>query len=123
MNAPPSVMIVDDDEDIREVGKLVLESYGYRVSTAKDGLDALETLEREGGAGVILLDVVMPRMDGEQFLSVLRASDKAHIPVVIMSGNKRASEMARELSADGLLRKPIDPDNLLEIVRRFVQDR
>jgi CheY-like chemotaxis protein len=113
-------MIVDDDDDIRELGTLILQSKGYRVAAARDGLDALEILERIGGAGLILLDLMMPRMDGEQFLKRLRASDKAHIPVVLMSGHSAASEIARKVGADALLCKPVDLDILLKTVRKFL---
>ena len=120
MNAVASVMIVDDDDDIREIGTLVLESEGYRVAAARDGLDAMDMLERSPAPGVILLDLMMPRMDGEQFLKALRSSDKAHIPVVLMSGHNEASEIARVLSADALLRKPVDLDILLKTVRKLI---
>jgi len=123
MNGAASVMIVDDDEDIREIGTLVLESHGYRVAAAKDGLDALEMLESNGSPCVILLDLMMPRMDGEQFLKALRASDKGHIPVVLMSGHSEASDMARELLADALLCKPVDLDVLLKTVGELIQRR
>ena len=117
------VMIVDDDEDVREVGTIVFESQGYRVAAARDGLEAMEMLERRGGADVILLDLMMPRMDGEQFLKALRASDKAYIPVVLLSGHNGASEIARELSADAMLRKPVDLDILLKTVRELIAPR
>jgi CheY-like chemotaxis protein len=122
MNGDSTVMIVDDDDDIREIGTIVLESHGYRVDAAKDGLDALEKLERHR-AGLILLDLMMPRMDGEQFLKALRASGKADIPVVLMSGHSEAADIARKLSTDGLLRKPVDMDILLRTVRDFVAPR
>jgi chemosensory pili system protein ChpA (sensor histidine kinase/response regulator) len=123
MNAAASVMIVDDDEDIREIGRLVLESYGYRVAAAKDGIDALEMLEQNVGPCVILLDLMMPRMDGEHFLKALRASDKADIPVVLMSGHSEASEIAHELSVDALLRKPVDLEILLKTVGELITRR
>ena len=119
MNAQASVLIVEDDDDIREMGTIVLESHGYHVAAAKDGLDALQMLERQG-VGLILLDLMMPRMDGEQFLRALRASDKADIPVIIMSGHGEAAEIARRLSANGLLGKPVDVEVLLKTVRRWV---
>jgi chemosensory pili system protein ChpA (sensor histidine kinase/response regulator) len=117
----PSVMVVDDDEDIREVAKLVLEAEGHRVTTAADGLDAWRQLEAGESPSVILLDLMMPRMDGEQFIRSLRASARAGIPVVIMSGHSAASVMARELEAHACLTKPIELEDLLETVRRFAR--
>lgn len=119
MNDGLAVLIVDDDEDIRDIGALALESNGYRVATAKDGLDAMETLKRNG-IGVILLDLMMPRMDGEQFLRALRAGANARIPVIIMTGDTTALEVARELSADALVQKPVDVDVLLKTIRSLI---
>jgi len=70
---------------------------------------------------VILLDLMMPRMDGEEFLRHLRASAHAAIPVVVMSGHGAAHRKAGELSANGCLAKPIDLDELLATVRRFAR--
>ncbi len=116
------VMIVDDDEDIREIAKLLLEGEGHCVATAADGLDAWQQLEGGESPSLILLDLMMPRMDGEQFLHALRASPRAAIPVVIMSGHNAASVKARELTANGCLTKPIELEELFETVRRFARD-
>jgi CheY-like chemotaxis protein len=118
---PSLLMIVDDDEDIREVAKLLLEAEGHRVATAADGLDAWQQLEVGVSPSIILLDLMMPRMDGEQFLHTLRASARATIPVVIMSGHSACAAKARELRADGCLTKPFELDELVETVRRFVR--
>jgi CheY-like chemotaxis protein len=114
-----ALMVVDDDEDIREMAKLLLEGEGHRVTTASDGLDALRQLEAGECPSLILLDLMMPRMDGEQFVHTLRASPRASIPIVIMSGHSAASAMARDLEASACLTKPIELDDLLETVRRF----
>jgi CheY-like chemotaxis protein len=114
-----SLMVVDDDEDIREVVKLLLESEGHRVITATDGLDAWRQLEAGARPSLILLDLMMPRMDGEQFLLTLRASSRASIPVIILSGHSAASVLARDLEANACLTKPIELEELLELVRRF----
>jgi CheY-like chemotaxis protein len=121
MEASASLMVVDDDEDIREMAKLVLESEGHCVATAADGLEAWQRLEAGESPSLILLDLMMPRMDGEQFLHALRASARASIPVVIMSGHNAASVKARELDANDCLTKPIELDDLLEMVGRFVR--
>ena len=113
-------MVVEDDEDIREMLKLVLESYGYRVDTVADGLAGWEHLESDHQPSLIILDLMMPRMNGEQFLRKLRAGPQSSIPVVIMSGQSGATETARDLKADAALTKPVDVDDLLSTVERFV---
>jgi CheY-like chemotaxis protein len=119
--AGPLLLVVDDDHDIREITKLLLEVSGYRVATAADGLEAWQRLEDGESPALILLDLMMPRMDGEQFLQMLRASARASIPVVIVSGHTAATAKARELRADGCLAKPLELDDLLATVERFVR--
>jgi len=114
------IMVVDDDEDIRELAKLFLEIEGYRVTTARDGLDAWKKLRTSDTPSLILLDLMMPRMDGEHFIRALRASPLAHIPVVIMSGHGSGNDETRELKAEGSLLKPVELDDLMTTVRRFV---
>jgi len=117
-----SLMVVDDDEDIREMTKLLLEGEGLRVTTAADGVDAWRLLEAGESPSLILLDLMMPRMDGEQFLHTLRTSPRASIPVVVMSGHSAAAAVARKLEADACLTKPIELEDLLATVRRFTHD-
>jgi CheY-like chemotaxis protein len=119
--ASASLLVVDDDHDIREMAKLLLELSGYRVATAADGLEAWQRLEAGEAPALILLDLMMPRMDGEHFLQTLRASSRASIPVVIISGHTAATIKARELEANGCLTKPIELDELLATVERFVR--
>jgi CheY-like chemotaxis protein len=120
MEADGPVMVVDDDEDIREVVKLSLEAAGYRVTTAVDGLEAWQHLGASALPSLILLDLMMPRMDGEEFIRTLRASPRANIPVVIMSGHKASDEKAEGLGANACLTKPVELEELLATVRRVV---
>jgi CheY-like chemotaxis protein len=117
-----SLLVVDDDHDIREMAKLLLEVSGYRVTTAADGLEAWQRLEDGDSPALILLDLMMPRMDGEHFLQTLRASPRASIPVVIISGHAAVATKARELEANGWLTKPFELDALLAIVETLVAD-
>jgi CheY-like chemotaxis protein len=116
------LMVVDDDEDIREVAKLLLEIEGYRVATASDGADAWAQVNESERPSLILLDLMMPRMDGEQFIKALRASPWASIPVVIMSGQNSADDKAKELAVDDCIAKPTDLDELLRTVRRCLSN-
>ena len=121
MNVPPAILVVDDDEDIRDVLRIVLEAVGYPVATARDGLEALGVLEGDDRIALILLDLMMPRCDGQQFLAEVRAQRALRVPpVVVMSGHAGAVAQAREMEANACLTKPVDLDKLLATVDRFV---
>src|SRR4029077_16674405 len=94
-----TILIVEDDADIRELMKIFLEADGYGVNLAADGLGAFEELNAGLRPALILLDLIMPRMDGEQFLRQLRGSRFANIPVIIISGHSAAEKKAEELNA------------------------
>jgi chemosensory pili system protein ChpA (sensor histidine kinase/response regulator) len=117
------ILVVDDDDDIREVMQDLLASEGFNVEAAKDGLDALDKLERNGQPPLILLDMMMPNMDGEAFLKVLRGKpDMADAPVVVISGNAAVREKANSLHAAACLVKPFELDELLGVVRRLTHN-
>jgi len=118
-----TILVVEDDADIRELMKIFLEGDGYQVEVAADGVDAFEKLESGPRPDLILLDLMMPRMDGEQFLKEIRTSRFAKIPVVIISGHCAVRKTARELEAAGFLMKPVEFNELLKTVRRFVPVR
>ena len=114
------ILVVEDDDDIREVVEEVLAAEGYRVDVAKDGLDALDKLDGTGRPPLILLDMMMPRMDGETFLRALRDKPAlADAPVVVISGNAAVREKARTLRAAACLVKPFELDELLGLLRRL----
>jgi two-component system response regulator MprA len=113
-----TVLVVDDDRDIRDVLTDALEAEGYTVVTAADGQEALDWL-RSGAARpcVILLDLMMPRMDGIQFRTeLLNHSEFALIPVVVLSADPSAIVAARSLNFAGSLRKPVQLEALLAAV-------
>jgi len=120
------ILVIDDDDDIREVMQDVLASEGFVVDAAKDGLDALDKLGHDGHDGhppLILLDMMMPNMDGEAFLKALRGKpDLADAPVVVISGNAAVREKANNLHAAACLVKPFELDELLGVVRRLTHD-
>ena len=115
-----NVLVVEDDIDIREALQEVLEVHGYVVLTASHGGVALEKLTLLQHPCVILLDLMMPVMDGFQFLEVLERRGEAHEwPVVVLSAN-RDIERARTLpGVASVLSKPFELDDLLERVKRF----
>jgi two-component system chemotaxis response regulator CheY len=113
-----TVLVVDDDRDIRDVLTDALEAEGYRVVTTCDGQEALDWL-RAGTARpcVILLDLMMPRMDGLQFRTeVLNEPRFAAIPVVVLSADPSVVATAKSLNFAGSLRKPVPLEALLAAV-------
>lgn len=108
------MLVVDDDSDIREMLRFVLEAAGYSVFLAENGKEALELLaETEPPPGLILLDLMMPIMSGDEMLRVLKTiRSLAAIPVTIVT----ASAVAMPREASGLLKKPVDLDILLRVV-------
>jgi two-component system, chemotaxis family, chemotaxis protein CheY len=113
-----SVLVVDDDADIREVIAMVLEGEGYAPVTAADGGEALRLL-RGYRPCLILLDLMMPGVDGWQFREAqLEDGSLAGIPIVILTGGGNVDAHATALRAAAALEKPVDLEVLLETVDR-----
>lgn len=118
------VLIVDDDRDIRESVAEVLRDAGYSVGEAANGTEALAYLRSGAGASVILLDILMPEMDGAQFrLEQLRDSSIAHIPIVVLTAHEKTHRALFAMSAAAVLRKPIGLDDLLTALRPICAPR
>jgi CheY-like chemotaxis protein len=117
----PHILIVDDDAIAREALSRQLQRAGYAVSEAADGREALLRLRADGPHQVVLLDLMMPVMDGWQFLDARkRDPDLARSPVVLVTAVGGIHLPAvRALGADGALQKPIPPEELLDTVRRY----
>jgi CheY-like chemotaxis protein len=115
-----TILLVEDDFDVREALAETLRDEGYAVECAGDGAQALDYLRGGGRPGLILLDLMMPRMSGAEFRMVQKVDpDLCNLPVVLISADGRMEEKARVLETHGALRKPIDLDELLSTVRRF----
>lgn len=109
---PRPVLVVEDDAESRTMLATVLTLEGFRVVTAQDGAEALR-LAVEDQPCVILLDLMMPVMDGEQFRARQLADPRiAGLPVILVSAASGAEAKARELGIDCCIRKPINLDEL-----------
>ncbi len=120
MNKPPTVLVVDDDETIREVVTITLEGEGYEVLTAAHGGQALKVLQNHLPQ-VILLDMRMPVMDGWSFSQAYQQLPGPHAPLIVLTAATDASVFAAQVKADAFLAKPFDLDRLIEIVGRYSQ--
>jgi DNA-binding response OmpR family regulator len=114
------VLVVEDDPDLLAALAGALEEEGFGVSRARHGLDALGQLRSGCRPCVILLDLMMPIMNGWQFRHEQRQDrDLARIPVVVVSAKTDSAQHAAWLEADAYLEKPLSLGKLLEIVNRF----
>jgi len=118
-----TLLVVDDDLDIRDALQDVFELEGYAVLLAADGLEALAQLRQaESPPHLILLDLMMPRMDGFAFREALRHdSALSEIPVLVASADLDVKGAAEGLDVAGWLRKPLDLSELLSTVKRLSQ--
>jgi CheY-like chemotaxis protein len=115
------VMLVEDDHDVREAIAEALGDAGFTVIEAENGADALTRLRvAERLPRVILLDLMMPVMDGRQFREVQRGDPRlAGIPIIVLSAHGNARDRASEMGIAEFLPKPIRLDVLLQAVRRY----
>ena len=115
----PTILIVEDDPDLRLVHSEILSHEGYAVRTAADGVEALELVENEGPPAMILLDLRMPRMNGWDFAKRLRQQPRLrNIPLVVVAAHYRIAEEAAAIGARAWLHKPVSIDLLLSVVGR-----
>lgn len=119
----PRVLVVDDSKTILRVVATILGRHGYEPVLARDGLEGLERLRDSGPIDLVLLDFVMPRMNGYQFCRKLRAeADLANLPVVLMSARTEAigDRFVEQTGAVDALGKPFDSRALVAVVGRVL---
>ena len=117
------VLLIEDDRDIREDLAALLESEGYKVTQASNGQDALERLKGRAAPCIILLDLMMPVMNGWEFLRKYKCeSPVTQVPVVIMSAARDASDVAGKLGAQAFLSKPFEIETILAVVGRVASE-
>lgn len=120
MSPDNSILVVDDDPDIRTLVAEVLKSEGYRVEETADGYGALEAVGRRMPA-LILLDMKMPGMDGWQFAKEFHARHDGRSTIVVFTATDDARKRAEEIGARGWIGKPFTLDELLSVVRRHLR--
>jgi CheY-like chemotaxis protein len=118
------ILVVDDDGDLRDTLRDVLEEVGYAVTSAADGADALDQLrDASQRPDMILLDLQMPNMDGEAFRGEqLKLADVADIPVAVLTSDKDGKRKAAALHTAACLSKPLKLLQLLTLIPRVVEE-
>ncbi len=118
-----TVLIVDDDEDVRDMVALSVSAEGFAAATASDGKEALDRLRETPKPSLVFLDLRMPRMNGFDVLAAMRRDPElGAVPVVVITGDSTSVPRAIAAGAVECLVKPIELDDLIATVRRF-EDR
>ena len=119
MEPRATILVVDDDDDIRQVLAMVLDEACFRVVTAANGREALERLRGDPRPDVILLDLMMPEMDGYQFRAEQQRDPALRaIPTLIVTAGTVTSRV-EALGAEAILRKPVGLRRLVDTIRGF----
>ena len=126
------ILVVDDDPDILDAVAMILESQGYEVVTARDGIEGLATLKAEK-PDLMILDLLMPKMDGFAVCKELKDpkwSEQKDIPILILTSVREDASRRRyeletglELDVDDYLEKPMSPDVLLKRVSTLIKKK
>lgn len=112
-----TILVVDDDDGVRSLVRAVLRRHGHSVDTARDGAEALQKI-RDDAYSLILLDLMMPKVDGFQFLQTLRDDpEHAAVPIIVVSAHLQSDPaQVLALGASTLLPKPFDIDELTDLI-------
>lgn len=114
------ILVVEDDTSIRELLVELLESEGYQVASAINGLEGLKYLQSNNNPDLILIDLMMPVMDGYSFRTEqLKNPDWSKIPTVVMSAEANAKEKMKNFNITAFLSKPVELDTILKTVSRY----
>jgi CheY-like chemotaxis protein len=116
------ILLVDDDAPSVEALRDILESEGHLVTTAENGRDAMEILRGADSFCVILLDLMMPVMNGYEFRAEQLKDPKLRsIPVIVLTADGQAREKGAHLMATHIFQKPLSPPDLLSAINQFCQ--
>lgn len=114
------ILIVDDDQGITEVMKIILEEQGFKVSISS-GSEQIDKLVDTNKPHLLLLDILMYGTSGPEIVKLLKdKSASKDIPIVMMSASENTKKIAKSVGADGYLEKPFNIDHLVEVVNKHL---
>lgn len=109
-----SILVVDDDEGIREILQMAFMTEGYSVTTAANGKEALDILSQSPHYGLILLDLMMPKMNGWEFVEAFQKTSHPQIPIILMTAY---TDRVKNIDVKEVISKPMDFEALLRRVQ------
>lgn len=121
----PSILVVEDDEHIGELLKFLLERQGYRVDRCTEGRAARSFIQANGPPRLILLDVMLPFLDGFELVGVIRSQPGwGEVPIIMLTAKTTESDIVRALDAgaNDYIVKPFQPNELMARLRRYVKE-
>ena len=115
------ILVVDDDKNTRRLMQAVLQADGYAVTTAENGAEALEVMDREM-VDLVVLDIMMPQMDGYEFTKTLRAADN-NLPILMVSAKQLPADRKQGflVGTDDYMTKPIDEEEMLLRIKALLR--
>src|ERR687885_2008684 len=115
------VLVVDDEPTLRELVAEALREAGYHVETAANGVEALQRLHGQPAPHAIVLDLMMPRLDGSGFVELMRLNPRlASVPIVLLTAAYGAAQAAARIGARACVTKPFELDHLVDAVERVI---
>jgi DNA-binding response OmpR family regulator len=124
MSAQPSVLVVEDDVHIAHVLVFMLERQGYLVTHVADGRAAVEHIQSQPAPALVLLDVMLPYVDGFEIIGIIRATpgwEEAPVIMLTAKNTERDTVRALDAGANDFIIKPFQPQELLARLRRFLK--
>jgi len=118
-----TIFIVDDDDSIRRLLHRTLKEAGFSVIAAKDGREAIEIIDRDSAPDMVLLDIMMPHVDGYGVLEQIKSTDQwSDVPVVMLTGKDSLEDIKQSFRAgvSDYIVKPFVPDELVEKLKAFI---
>ena len=121
--ANKKILIVEDESDILVTLQILLQSEGFDVITATDGMEALNKV-KSGSPSLIILDLMIPKLDGYKVCRILKFDERFNkIPIIIITARAQESdkEKSKEVGADYYITKPFEPEELLSKIKEFLK--
>jgi CheY-like chemotaxis protein len=120
------ILVVEDEEDILNLIKIILDMEGHSTILAKDGEEGIKALESNDDVSLIILDIRMPNMNGWEFLEIIKNNEKwKDIPVIVLTAYTQVSdiEKAKEMGVESYIAKPFSREELIREINHLLSDR